>query len=118
MPKPLPSKKIIINSKDLQKLNLPTFKGLPLEERDGVYVHSFICNNCNLHFNIYSWRANKHLTKNITCPECQNTKTFRHWRWTLSENTKFHLNGNEIMKYCPHPGSNFMPDSTIKGIGK
>jgi len=51
-----------------------------LNDREGVYVHSFICKACCLHFAVYSWKMNRHTAKNITCPECgQHEGHFTHF---------------------------------------
>ena len=56
------------------------------KNREGVFVHSFKCNECGLHFNIYSWFAERHLSTNVWCPECgQRGGLFRHYRKQISE---------------------------------
>lgn len=96
----------------LTEVNLPERKlGLDISKREGVFVHSFVCNGCGVHFNVYSWQANRHRVNNVYCPECGKTGSFRHWRITLSENPEFKLEGNEIFKYCNTPGSELMSDT-------
>lgn len=85
-------------------------KAVSPSEREGVFAHSFICNNCGLHFMLFSWFTNRHGAKNVNCPECGNKGSFRHWRKTLEEGPKFTL-GNEIFRYCPFHGSNPMADT-------
>jgi len=80
--------------------------------REGVFLHSFICNNCGLHFNLYSWQENRHRVDNTTCPECKTMGRLRHWRLVLSDNPEMQINsGREIFNYCPAENAQFMSDS-------
>ena len=88
--------------------------GVPLSERDGVYVHSFICNNCGLHFNVYSWKADKHTTSNVFCPECGKTGNFRHWRKVINEHQHFTFGADEIDRHVPVHNSEVMSDTSMR----
>lgn len=81
------------------------------EQREGVFVHSFICNKCGLHFNVFSWMENRHTVESVYCPECGSKGRFRHWKRVLSENPKMTLSEQEIFRYVPFPGSQPMDDS-------
>ncbi len=80
--------------------------------REGVYLHSFICNSCGLHFNIFSWQENRHRVENTTCPECKASGNFRHWKLVLSDNPEMQFNsGREIFNFCPAKDAQLMNDS-------
>lgn len=87
------------------------FIGVPLAEREGVFIHSFMCNNCGLHFNVYSWKADKHNADNVYCPECGQRGNYRHFRAIINESHNFTQGGNEIYRHCDYPGSEPMSDS-------
>lgn len=92
---------------------------VPPDEREGVFVHSFICNGCNLHFNVYSWKADRHTCATVTCPECgQGKMGFRHWRGILSKQVEMTLEEGEVFRHVPAPGAVGMTDSTPPGLGK
>src|SRR5207237_6597867 len=80
--------------------------------------HSFNCNLCGLHFNVYSWLPDRHRTDTICCPECgQQEGKFRHYRTQLSESEAFLPDHpGEIFRYCPPPGWGMMNDSTMAGM--
>jgi DNA-directed RNA polymerase subunit RPC12/RpoP len=81
------------------------------DQREGVFVHSFICNNCGLHFNVFSWMENRHTVETVHCPECGKRGAFRHWKRVLSENPEFGISEQEIYRHVPFPGSQYMSDS-------
>jgi DNA-directed RNA polymerase subunit RPC12/RpoP len=95
--------------------------GVPEGEREGVYVHSFRCLSCGLHFMLFSWKADRHKASNVTCPECGQSGKFLHWRSTLSERMRMvagPLTGRldqivEIYQICPWPRSKMLSDSTL-----
>lgn len=60
---------------------------------EGVFVHGFICNNCGLHFNVYSQKADRHRVINTHCPGCGKIGNFVHFRATLSESATTDLFG-------------------------
>ncbi len=39
-----------------------------LQDRQGVFVHSFKCSICDLEFVVFSWRANRHRVGSTFCP--------------------------------------------------
>lgn len=90
-------------------------RGLDLKDREGVFAHSFTCQHCGLHFNIYSWKPNRHRVDNTYCPECGQQKLFVHHRLQLSENQQFTILSlkGEIFNQCPIKGSSLMSDTTI-----
>jgi len=106
----------------------PRTDAVPAETREGVFVHSFMCNECGLHFNLYSWQANRQRTDTVYCPECgQHAGRFRHWRGQLSELTGEQLHTRsgrqamlnapgEVYRHCPAPGAGLMADSSVEGL--
>jgi len=87
---------------------------VPLSEREGVYVHSFICRRCYLHFNIYSWKKDRHSAASICCPECGGRGSFLHFRAVLTDSPYFTLHSkDEIYVHVPFRGSVIMDDSDL-----
>ena len=92
--------------------NLPV--GISESEREGVFVNGFICQHCGLHFNLFSWKANRHRTDNTYCPECGKKGAFIHYRKMLSDSRIADRKSNdEIFRQVPWPGSQLMSDSVI-----
>ena len=115
-PRPLPVKLVEMTAEDA--LARPgRVSGIGADLRDGVYVHSFICHPCGLHFNLYSWQSDRHEVRNMVCPECGNVGQFAHFRATVNESSKFGAGGTEIHDLCPHPGSRMMDDTTSVEAG-
>jgi DNA-directed RNA polymerase subunit RPC12/RpoP len=78
--------------------------GVPLERREGVYVHSFKCLVCSLHVMTFSWLADAHRAGTIACPECGQRARFMHWRATLTENPDFQYSTETLTEiYTVHP---------------
>ncbi len=74
-------------------------------DRDGIYVHSFQCGECTLHFQTFSWMADRHRCDTVSCPECGGRPNIHH-RVILSETTTFDPFGPaEICRLFPWPGS-------------
>jgi DNA-directed RNA polymerase subunit RPC12/RpoP len=87
--------------------------GVPIEEREGVYVHSFKCLACSLHFMTFSWLADAHRAGTIACPECGQRSRFIHWRATLNESPDFKYPTEtltEIYNMHPWPHSVLLKD--------
>jgi hypothetical protein len=88
--------------------------GVEEKEREGVFVNGFICQNCGLHFNLFSWKANRHRNENTYCPECGVKGSFIHYRKVLSSKRVRDDNSNdEIFRQVPLEGSQLMPDSIV-----
>ncbi|MEJ2239723.1 MAG: hypothetical protein P8X82_15620 [Gemmatimonadales bacterium] len=86
--------------------------GVPKAERQGVYVHSFKCFNCGVHFMTFSWQAERHNVGNVMCPECGDRERLGHWRVLVNEEKEIGGGGSEIYDLCPYPGSGEpLPDS-------
>lgn len=88
--------------------------GVKEKEREGVFVNGFICQNCGLHFNLFSWKADRHRSDNTFCPECGNKGSFLHYRKVLSTNRFRDDNSHdEIFRNVPLEGSQLMKDSVV-----
>ncbi|VBB09205.1 Hypothetical protein LUCI_4492 [Lucifera butyrica] len=88
--------------------------GVRVAEREGVFVNGFICQHCGLHFNLFSWKANRHRSDNTYCPECGKKGSFIHYRKALSsKQTRDENSKDEIFRHVPWPGSQLMNDSII-----
>lgn len=102
---------------DTQLIPVPQAKkptGIKEKEREGVFVNGFICQNCGLHFNLFSWKANRHRSDNTHCPECGLKGSFIHYRKVLTTSTVRDKNsGDEIFHHVPIEGSQLMKDSIV-----
>ena len=79
---------------------MPAEPGVLLKDREGIWVHSFECNHCGLHFQVWSWKPDRHRAETIDCPECgQHDGEFVHYRAQRSELPK--------RLDVDHPGANF-----------
>lgn len=68
-----------------------TSGGVQLEDREGVWAHSFKCRRCTLHFVLFSWSATRHTPETISCPECHATGAFLHRIIQLSGSRSFDI---------------------------
>lgn len=99
-----------------QLVTVPETKpaGVKEKEREGVFVNGFICQQCGLHFNLFSWKANRHRSDNTYCPECGTKGSFIHYRKVLSTSRVRDNNSHdEIFRQVPLEGSQLMPDSIV-----
>lgn len=88
--------------------------GISESQREGVFVNGFICQNCGLHFNLFSWKANRHRADNTYCPECGRRGAYIHYRKMLSDKTyRDDSSQDEIFRHVPWPGSQLIGDSVI-----
>lgn len=79
---------------------------VPLSAREGVFIHSFKCFHCGLHFAIFSWVKDKHDPVTVTCPECGEQGNFLVHTLQVSDSKQFDLGSKkEIFALCPPPGS-------------
>jgi DNA-directed RNA polymerase subunit RPC12/RpoP len=86
--------------------------GVPKDERQGVFVHSFKCFNCGVHFMTFSWQADRHKVGSVMCPECGDRERLGHWRVLVNVREDVGEGGAEIYNLCPYPGSGEpLPDS-------
>ena len=73
-----------------------------LDQRKGVFVHSFKCLDCSLEFALFSWWPDRHMVVNTYCPECCRVTQKTHWRADISTTpgAKFR-DGPEIFDFSP-----------------
>jgi ribosomal protein S27E len=78
----------------------------PLNERQGVFAHSFKCLECSLEFAIFSWWPDRHTVTSVTCPECAKVTPKNHWMAVASESPTMVLDGSsmEIFDLSPIGG--------------
>lgn len=119
---------------DLERIQIPanrllqTTSAYPkpeMPDRQGVWVHTFLCNLCGLHFNVYSWLPDRHKVATVTCPECgQHEGKFRHFLLQTSEAAGeeqgwlavLNAQPGEIFMQCPPAGAAPMSDFTSRGM--
>lgn len=65
-----------------------------VENREGVFAHSFRCGSCALHFVLFSWRSDRHGPTTVACPECGSTGDFLHRVTVLSWSLYFRVNAD------------------------
>lgn len=93
--------------------------GISESQREGVFVNGFICQHCGLHFNLFSWKANRHRADNTFCPECGRRGAYIHYRKMLSDKTyRDKTSKDEIFRHVPWPGSQLIGDSVIMASSK
>ena len=54
------SELITISAEDFARMPVKAPGPVTLQDRQGVFVHSFKCSICDLEFMVFSWRANRH----------------------------------------------------------
>ena len=67
-----------------------------LDDREGVFAHSFKCASCQLEFVLMSWRRSRHRADNTFCPECGKVTEKMHWRACLSDSQKLRTDGTTV----------------------
>ena len=67
-----------------------------LDDREGVFAHSFKCASCQLEFVVMSWRRSRHRADNVYCPECGEVTEKMHWRACLSDSQKLVTDGTDV----------------------
>ncbi|MGQ7297920.1 hypothetical protein [Quadrisphaera sp. KR29] len=85
-----------------------------LADRQGVFVHSFKCLECDLEFATFSWRAFRHRADTLACPECRTVTPKMHWASQLSGEATFDGGGAspEIWTCVPLFGGTLKDDSS------
>jgi hypothetical protein len=86
-----------------------------LQDRQGVFVHSFKCSICDLEFVVFSWRADRHRVGVTFCPECGERTPMLHWRAQASDSLDFQTDGTglEIYQMCPPLEGALMDDFVV-----
>ena len=67
-----------------------------LDDREGVFAHSFKCGACQLEYVLLSWKRSRHRADNTYCPECGEVTEKMHWRACLSESRDFVTDGTNV----------------------
>jgi len=84
---------------------------MTLEDRQGVWVHSFKCSICDLEFALFSWLPNRHGVGHTSCPECGQKTPMLHWRAQTSASPAFGGDGTEIYQMSPLIDGPMLDDS-------
>lgn len=123
--KRMPTEPLDVQLGQLQATQPARGVGVTLADREGVWVHAFVCNQCGLHFSLYSWLSDRHRATTVWCPECgQHAGAFRHYRVQTSEaagddqGALALLSGHpgEIWRQCPPPGAALLDDTSERGL--
>src|ERR1035437_5747028 len=101
-----------ISAEDVAKMPVKRPGPVTLQDRQGVFVHSFKCSICDLEFVVFSWRADRHRVGTTFCPECGQRTPMLHWRAQASESLDFHTDGTglEICQMFPPLDGALMDD--------
>jgi hypothetical protein len=91
-------------------------KRVPIEEREGVFVHAFKCQLCGLEFQLYSWKKDRHHVGSVFCPECGEQTPMLHLRTCVNESRELGRLDDEREIYrmtTRYPGFILMDDSAV-----
>ena len=104
-----------ISAEDVARMPVKRPGPVTLQDRQGVFAHSFKCSICDLEFVVFSWRANRHRVGSTFCPECGKQTPMLHWRTQTSESLDFSSDGpgREIYQMFSPSDAPFMDDSVI-----
>lgn len=85
------------------------------EIRQGVFIHSFKCQECTLEFALFSWWLDRHKVGNTACPECHRVTPKVHWVSVLANDPGQRFGkGPEIYEHSPlGPDPRLMRDSSV-----
>lgn len=110
VPRPVPSDLVRMRITELPE---PDLVGpVMLEDREGVFIHTFKCRICRLEFMVFSWLADRHRVGTTFCPECGQRTPMLHKRATVNECPGFTLDGQtEIFGLSSRRDSLLMSDS-------
>jgi hypothetical protein len=82
-----------ISAQDIARMPAKRPGPVTLQDRQGVFAHSFKCSICDLEFVVFSWRANRHVVGTTFCPECGVLTPMLHWRVQTSQSLEFCSDG-------------------------
>lgn len=87
----------------------------PMEDRQGLFIHTFQCMSCSLEFALFSWWPDRHTVVNTACPECALVTPKSHWLSTVDDAPgRSFGEGPEIFHYSPvGPEPKLMPDCSL-----
>ena len=103
------------SAEDVAKMPVKRPGPVTLQDRQGVFVHSFKCSICDLEFVVFSWRANRHRVGSTFCPECGVPTPMIHWRVQTSQSLEFCCDGpgREIYQMFSPADAALMHDSVL-----
>ena len=86
-----------------------------LQQRQGVWVHSFKCSVCDLEFVLFSWLPDRHRVGRTFCPECGQQTPMMHWLGQASDSPAFQSQGpgTEIFQMSPLLDGPMLEDSVF-----
>ena len=104
-----------ISAEDFARMPVKKPGPVTLQDREGVFAHSFKCSICDLEFVVFSWRANRHRVGSTFCPECGERTPMLHWRAQTSQSLEFCSDGpgREIYQMFSPADAPLMGDSVM-----
>ena len=110
-----PFERLTISAEDIAGMPARAPGPVTLQDRQGVFVHSFKCSICDLEFVVFSWRANRHQVGSTFCPECGKRTPMIHWRAQTSDSPDFSPEGPglEICRMFPPLDGSLMDDTVV-----
>ena len=104
-----------ISAQDIAGMPVKRPGPVTLQDRQGVFAHSFKCSICDLEFVVFSWRANRHRVGSTFCPECGVCTPMIHWRVQTSRSLEFCSDGpgREIYQMFSPADAPLMGDSVL-----
>jgi len=107
-----PSELTTLSAADVARMPVKGPGPVTLQDRQGVFVHSFKCSICDLEFVVFLWRADRHWVGSTFCPECGDRTPMLHWRAQASSSLEFCSDGPglEIYQMCPSLDGALMDD--------
>ena len=104
-----------ISAEEVARMPVKRPGPVTLQDRQGVFVHSFKCSICDLEFMVFSWRADHHRVGSTYCPECGRRTPMLHWRAQTSESPDFSSDGPglEIYQMFASSDAPLMDDSVM-----
>ena len=79
-----------------QELTLHPAGPVGLDDREGVFAHSFKCASCQLEYVVMSWKRSRHRADNTYCPECGEVTEKMHWHACLSDRRELLTDGTSV----------------------
>jgi hypothetical protein len=104
-----------VSAEDFARMPVKRPGPVTLQDRQGVFAHSFKCSTCDLEFVVFSWRANRHRVGSTFCPECGVRTPMLHWRVQTSQSLEFCSDGagREIYQMFFPSDAALMHDSVL-----
>ena len=111
----LPFEVTTLSAEQVARMPVKAPGPVTLQDRQGVFVHSFKCSICDLEFVVFSWRADRHRVGSTFCPECGVRSPMIHWRVQTSKSLEFCSDGpgREIYQMFSPSDAALMHDSAL-----